>query len=70
MNSPAPFRDAAPDAPSAVPTAVLLRVALIVLASLLSVVFTKLALFAAVATLLGFVSLAASFGLKAARRAS
>ena len=57
MSSPAPFDDAASDAPSAVPTAVLLRVALIVLASLLSVVFSKLALFAAVATLLGFVSL-------------
>lgn len=57
MSSPVPFDDAAPDAPSAVATAVRLRVALIVLASLLSVVFTKLALFAAVATLLGFVSL-------------
>ncbi|HEY1537186.1 MAG TPA: hypothetical protein VGF76_24365 [Polyangiaceae bacterium] len=57
MSAPAPFDDAAPDAPSVLPTAVLLRVSLIVLASLLSAVFTKLALFAAVATLLGFVSL-------------
>ena len=58
MSAPAPFDDdAASDAPSAVPSVVLLRVSLIVLASLLSVVFSKLALFAAVATLLGFVSL-------------
>jgi len=51
--------NAVPVSPSEVPPRVLVRVALIVIASVLSVMFTKLALFAAVATLLGFVSLPA-----------
>ncbi len=49
--------DAAASAVSDLPRRVLLRVALLCLASVLSVVVTKLALFAAVGTLLGFVSL-------------
>jgi hypothetical protein len=62
MTSPAPLTDT-PETAGApvtgVSRAVLLRVVLICAASVLSVVVTKLALFAAVATLLGFVSLPA-----------
>jgi hypothetical protein len=57
MSAPAPVNEAVPTAPSEVPRAVLVRVALIVVASVVSLLVTKLALFAAVATLLGFVSM-------------
>ena len=63
MSAPAPLNpassdtEAAPPPPSALSRAVLVRLVLIVLAAVASVVVTKLALFAAVATLLGFVSL-------------
>lgn len=61
MSAPAPLNPAAPEAeaalPSSLPRAVLVRVTLIVAAAVASVLVTKLALFAAVATLLGFVSL-------------
>ena len=62
MSAPAPSNPAPPDtggspAATALPRAVLVRVGLIVAAAVASLVVTKLALFAAVATLLGFVSL-------------
>ena len=59
MSAPAPMDDTVPALAGQLPPRVLLRVGLIVLASVSSVVLTKLALFAAVATLLGFVSLPA-----------
>ncbi len=57
MRAPASLTDATAPAPGSLPRWVLLRVALLCSASALSVVVTKLALFAAVGTLLGFVSL-------------
>jgi hypothetical protein len=59
MSAQAPLTDTAPAAPSELQRSVLVRVALLALASVLSLFVTKLALFAAVGTLLGFVSLPA-----------
>jgi hypothetical protein len=59
MTSPAPLIET-PDAPAgALPRSVLVRVALLCLASVLSIFVTKLSLFAAVGVLLGYVSLPA-----------
>ena len=66
MSAPAPLtplassEEAAPPAPTTLTRGVWVRVTLIVVAAVSSVVITKLALFAAVATLLGFVSLPAA----------
>ena len=63
MTSPAPLTDApsAEDAPAAgLPRAVLVRVLLVCAASVSSLVITKLSLFAAVGSLLGYVSLPAA----------
>ena len=59
MNPDAPLNASADPSPEAVARGVLLRVLLLCAAAVLSVWLTKLALFAAVGTLLGFVSLPA-----------
>ena len=57
MNQNAPLNPSAEPSSEVVPRGVLLRVLLLFIAAAASVWFTKLALFAAVGTLLGFVSL-------------
>ena len=59
MTVDAPVSDLAAATPSALPRSVLVRVVLLCAVAVVSVVVTKLALFAAVGTLLGFVSLPA-----------
>ena len=59
MNSDLPLNPSTDRSPAAVSRALLLRVLLLCSAALLSLWLTKLALFAAVGTLLGFVSLPA-----------
>lgn len=59
MNADAPITEAADAVPTALPRAVLVRVSLLCIVAVASVVFIKVALFAAVGALLGFVSLPA-----------